>query len=156
MSFSEIETNEMVGRAANEILRAREAGERVAVTVIAREFGVDHQRVRRCLKGVGSRASRKPANYRLSAVQEGTLIKYIKTLDEIRVGLHLDHLFSTANAILKQDHTSDSEPPTVSQTWPYRFLQRHPEVYKMKQKPIELARKLAYDPVVIQNWFERF
>jgi hypothetical protein len=35
MSFSEIEINEMVGRAANEILRAREAEERVAVTMIA-------------------------------------------------------------------------------------------------------------------------
>jgi hypothetical protein len=26
----------------------------------------------------------------------------------------------------------------------------------MKQKPIELKRKLAYDPAVILNWFERF
>jgi hypothetical protein len=45
MSFAEIETNELVARACHEVLRAREAGERVAVTVIAREFGVDHQRV---------------------------------------------------------------------------------------------------------------
>jgi DNA invertase Pin-like site-specific DNA recombinase len=101
MSFAEIETNELVARACHEVLRAREAGERVAVTVIAREFGVDHQRVRRRLKGVGSRATRIPTNYKLSTVQEGTLIKYIQTLDEIGVGLRLDHLFSTANAILK-------------------------------------------------------
>jgi hypothetical protein len=26
----------------------------------------------------------------------------------------------------------------------------------MRQKPIELARKLAHDPVIIQNWFKRF
>jgi hypothetical protein len=26
----------------------------------------------------------------------------------------------------------------------------------MKQKPIELKRKLAHNPAVIQNWFERF
>jgi hypothetical protein len=45
MSFSEIETNEMMGRAANKILRVREAGERVAITMIAQEFRVDHQRV---------------------------------------------------------------------------------------------------------------
>jgi hypothetical protein len=68
MSFLNVELDELAERAANEILRARDVGERVAVTVIAREFGVDHQRVRRRLKGVGGRASRKPANYRLSAV----------------------------------------------------------------------------------------
>ena len=26
----------------------------------------------------------------------------------------------------------------------------------MRQKLIELVRKLAHDPVVIQNWYERF
>jgi hypothetical protein len=72
------------------------------------------------------------------------------------VGLRLDHMISTANAILKQDHTSDGEPATMSQTWPYHFLQRHPEVHKIKQKLIELVRKLAYNPIIIQNWFERF
>jgi hypothetical protein len=35
MSFLNVELDELVERAANEILRAREAGERVAVTVIA-------------------------------------------------------------------------------------------------------------------------
>jgi hypothetical protein len=35
MSFSEIEINEIMSRATNEILRAREARERVAITMIA-------------------------------------------------------------------------------------------------------------------------
>jgi hypothetical protein len=35
MSFTEIETNKLVARACHEVLRAREARERVAVTVIA-------------------------------------------------------------------------------------------------------------------------
>jgi hypothetical protein len=26
----------------------------------------------------------------------------------------------------------------------------------MKQKPIKLARKIAYDPKLISNWFSRF
>jgi hypothetical protein len=41
MSFLNVELEELAERAANEILRAREIGERVAVTVIAREFRVD-------------------------------------------------------------------------------------------------------------------
>jgi hypothetical protein len=77
MSFLNVELDELAERAANEILRVRDVGERVAITVITQEFGVDHQHVRRRLKGVGGRASRKPANYKLSAIQEGTLIKYI-------------------------------------------------------------------------------
>ena len=35
-------------------------------------------------------------------------------------------------------------------------MNRHPELYKAKQKPLELERKLVHDPNMIQNWFERF
>jgi hypothetical protein len=44
----------------------------------------------------------------------------------------------------------------VSDHWPRRFLDRYPELYKIKQKLIELKRKLTHDPTVILNWFERF
>ena len=71
-------------------------------------------------------------------------------MDEIGVGFRLDHLLSTANAILKQDHIGDGEPAIVSQPWAYRFLQRHPELHKMRQKPIELVRKLIQAKNAVQ------
>jgi DDE superfamily endonuclease/Tc5 transposase DNA-binding domain len=108
------------------------------------------------LQGIGSRSSRKPVNYKLSDVQEVTLFNWVLTLDEIGVGLRLDQLSNAANSILKQDYTGDGEPPVVSAEWPRRFIERQPDLHKMRQKPIELVRKLAHDPEVILSWFQRF
>ena len=37
-----------------------------------------------------------------------------------------------------------------------RFLNRHSELHKTKQKSLELERKLVHDSDLVQNWFERF
>jgi hypothetical protein len=40
------------------------------------------------------------------------------------------------------DYLGDGEHNAVSEQWSRRFLDRHPELHKMKQKPIELAKVL--------------
>jgi hypothetical protein len=57
-------------------------------------------------------------NCKLSSIQEAALIQYIRTLDGIGVGICLDQLSSTANAILKQDYRGDGEPDVVGDYWP--------------------------------------
>jgi hypothetical protein len=101
MSVSEGDLDELAERAAEEIRHAREAEEHPVVAVTARAYRVDRQRVSRRLKGIGGRSSRKPVNYKLSSIQEAALIQYIQTLDGIDIGIRLDQLVSTANAILK-------------------------------------------------------
>jgi hypothetical protein len=115
MCFLNDDLDELAERAAKEILRARKAGERVAVAVVAREHRVDRRRVIRRLQGVGNRSSRKPVNYKLSPIQEAALIQYIQVLDKIGVGVRLDQLSNTANAILKHDYIGDCEPNAVSE-----------------------------------------
>jgi hypothetical protein len=83
MPNSNEDLDELAQRAANEILRHRNAGEKVNVAAKAREHGVDKNRVHRRLKGIGGRTSRKPVNTKLSAIQEASLLQYIRTLDEI-------------------------------------------------------------------------
>jgi hypothetical protein len=156
MEFSNRVQDELADRAAAEICKKRDAGERVVVAVVARAYKVARQRIDRRLKGVGPRTTKKPVNYKLSEVQEAALIQYIRTLDEIGMGIRQEQLVGTANSILKQDHRGGGEPPVVGEHWSHRFLLRHPELHKMKQKPIELARKIAHDPVLIGNWFNRF
>jgi Tc5 transposase DNA-binding domain len=72
------------------------------------------------------------------------------------MGIHQEQLISMANSILKQDHINDGEHPTVGEHWSHHFLLRHPELHKMKQKPIKLVRKMTHDPMLITNWFSRF
>jgi hypothetical protein len=117
MPVSDEDLDELVERAAEEIRHAREAGKHPVVAVTARAYGVDRQRLSRRLKGIGGRSSRKPVNYKLSPIQEAALVQYIRTLDGISVGIRLDQLSSTANAILKQNYREDGKPDIVGNYW---------------------------------------
>jgi Tc5 transposase DNA-binding domain len=156
MSDLNEDLDERAVKAVEEITRAKSAGERVSVAAIALEYRVSKFRLYRRLQGKGGRTARKPINKKLSETQEGALIRYIRTLDEIGLSVRLDQISNIANAILKEDCLEDDSPPTVGQHWPQRFLELYPGLHKVKQKPLELERKLAHDPAVILGWFERF
>jgi Tc5 transposase DNA-binding domain len=156
MEFLNRTRDVLAEQAADEVARRREAGEVVFVSKIARAYGVDRQRVARRLKGVGGRTSRKPVNYRLFEVQEAALIQYIRTIDGIGTGVRQEQIISTANSILREDYIGDGISPVVGERWSHRFFQRYSELRKMKQKPIELDRKIAHDPELIADWFKRF
>jgi hypothetical protein len=92
MANSNADLDEIAQKAANEIRSCRETGERVSVAAIACQYGVHKNRVHRRLKGKGSRTTRKPVNCELSAVQEASLLSYLRTLDEIRQSICLDQV----------------------------------------------------------------
>jgi Tc5 transposase DNA-binding domain len=148
--------DELVAKGVRELLSEDEAGERPNVAVKARELGVPKDRLYRRLKGVGPRTTRKAARPKLSAIQEASLMRYILSLDEIGHSVRYDQISSVANAILAADHTDSGSVPSVGSHWARRFLSRHPELHKAKQKPLELERKLAHDSEVLLNWFQRF
>jgi len=156
MEFSNRHLDALADRAADEVRERRDAGEHVFVAKVARAHGVYRKRVSRRLEGIGSHISRKPVNYKLYEIQETALIQYIRTLDEIGTGVRQEQVISTANSILRQDYIGDSEPLVVGEYWSHRFNLRHLELHKMRQKPIKLTRKAAYDPMLIADWFRRF
>jgi hypothetical protein len=156
MPESSADIDDLVDKAVRELRAEYEDGERRGVAAKAREIGVPKDRLYRRLKGVGPRTARKPMNYKLSPVQEASLLRYILSLDEIGHAIRYDQIKRVANAILAEDYTHTGSAPFVGQHWTQRFLQRHPKLYKAKQKPLDLERKLAYDPELLSNWFERF
>jgi Tc5 transposase DNA-binding domain len=143
MPNSNTDIDELVDRAVREICAEREDGERVNVAAKAREIGVHKDRLYRRLKGVGPRTTRKPINSKLSVVQEASLMRYILCLDDIGQAVRYDWISHVANAILAEDHTDDDLPPSVGSHWARRFLNRHPELHKARQKPLELERALS-------------
>ena len=40
--------------------------------------------------------------------------------------------------------------------WTTRFLERYPEYHIRKQKTLEVNRKTAHDPELLQEWFDQF
>jgi hypothetical protein len=90
MSDLDEDLDERAVKAVEEITRGKSAGERVSVAAVAREYRVSKFRFYRRLQGKGGRTARKPINKKLSETQEGALIRYIRTLDEIGLGVRLD------------------------------------------------------------------
>ena len=62
-----------------------------------------------------------------------------------------DQISSVTNVILVQDHITTTSTSSVDHHWTQCFLDRHPELYKTKQKPLELERKFIHDSDVILN-----
>jgi hypothetical protein len=115
MAESSADIDELVDKAVRELRAEYEDGERCGVAAKARELGIFKYRLHRRLKGVGPRTARKPTNYKLSAVQKASLLRYILSLDEIGHAIRYDQIESVANAILTEDHTNNSSASFVDQ-----------------------------------------
>ena len=74
----------------------------------------------------------------------------------MRHSVRYNQISSVTNVILVQDHITTTSVSSIGHHWTQRFLDRHSELYKVKQKSLELERKLVHDSDVILNWFERF
>src|ERR1700723_1894418 len=48
------------------------------------------------------------------------------------------------------------EPPTLGRDWTTRFIASNPSCYKVKQKPLEIDRAVATDPIAINEWYELY
>ena len=74
----------------------------------------------------------------------------------MRHSVRYDQINNITNVILVKDHITTTPALSIDQHWIRRFLDRHPEFHKTKQKFLELERKLVHDSDAILNWFERF
>lgn len=61
-------------------------------------------------------------------------------------------LREVAESIMLRAMPHNSDPPELGPKQSQRFIKRH-GIKKIKQKPIELARKEAHSPELIRRWF---
>jgi Tc5 transposase DNA-binding domain len=120
----------------------------LSIRKIAQLFKFSHATLSRRIAGtIGSLFERKATNSRLTEDQESALIQYIYELHNIGVPLRVKAIEHAANSILAIANSSTNAlpppPPPVGEHWVTRFLERHDEIKKMKQKAIELDRKQA-------------
>ena len=114
----------------------------------ARNEKVDYQRLERRWRGkVGSLAQRPPTNTRLNKDQTAALIQYCKNRELIGLPIPLKQLADVANSIICRSLSDEDQAnfKPVSESWSSRFLSKN-RIAVVKSKPIELARKEAYDP----------
>lgn len=98
----------------------------------ARDFGVSYSRLCRGINGTPSRSDREKTNQVLDSAQLKVLHTWLEQVDKAGTSATPEMLRSTANSILKRNHTEEGPPREVGKMWPYRFIDNNPQYCKKK------------------------
>lgn len=108
------------------------------IAAVAREFGVDYQRLVRRVHGHTSRSARQGPNKCLDKPQEHALNHWIDLLYRANLPPTPSEVEATANEILERSGSTRR----VGNNWAYRFLKRHPKDYVPSTQKIMEAERL--------------
>lgn len=130
------------------------------MTKVAAQFNVPYSRLRARLHGRASYTKsyneRRPILSRLTTDQEDAIKLWVADIDNMGIPPTPRLVEGHANAILRRMNPQIEPPPTVSKRWPYRFMKRLGDEYKLiKQRPIDPKRFQAEDFAAIAVWFDR-
>lgn len=99
---------------------------------------------------------RRSPNRKLSLAQEAALLAYIDCMDRLGCSALIHQVHSAAERILRMATRDSEEPPTLGRDWTTRFIVSNPSCHKVKQKPLEIDRAVATDPIAISEWYELY
>jgi len=77
-------------------------------------------------------------------------------VDQLGLSARLHMVQSTANALRAQDSPRWNPSPLLNAQWAKCWLDRQPDLFKAKRKPLAAERKNAHDPEVLQTHFDEF
>ena len=77
-------------------------------------------------------------------------------MSQLGLPARLHMVQSTANALRAQDFARWNPPPLLDAQWAKWWLDRQPDLFKAKRKPLAAERKNAHDPKVLQTHFDEF
>ena len=124
-----------------------------SVAATARAFNVPVRQLQRRVKSGRSLSTRTPTNTRLTPTQEQALTEYVSWLDQVDYQARPKLIVGAANYLLR---TATPDAPPVGEHWATRWIARHPEFFKRRQKPLAVARKEAFNIRTIRKHFRDF
>ena len=78
---------------------------------------------------------------------------YIKKLDSLNIPARLHMVEIAANSILRQTAPVSEPPPLIGSHWTKRWLNRQPDLFKVRRKPLAVERKNAHDLELLMAHF---
>ena len=124
---------------------------------IAREFEVPRERLRSRYHGAPSKSEiRGLHTRRLKPDQESALYMYIKKLDSLNIPARLHMVEIAANSILRQTAPVSEPPPLIGSHWTKIWLNRQPDLFKVRRKPLAVERKNAHDLELLMAHFTKY
>ena len=124
---------------------------------IARGFEVLRERLRSRYHGAPSKSEiRGMHTRRLKPDQESTLYMYIKKLDSLNIPARLHMVQIAANFILYQTAPVSEPPPLIGSYWTKRRLNRQPDLFKVRRKPLAVERTNAHDLDLLMAHYTKY
>ena len=68
----------------------------------------------------------------------------------------LNMVEQAANQLLWASANSSIPSPKVGQQWSKQWIDRQPDLSKVKKKPLAAARKNAHDPNLLMGYFRKY
>lgn len=118
----------------------------------ARKTGIGYQKLNRRFNGKLSKSTRAPTNKKLNSMQEDLLEDHLRRMDSYGLETTLSSLNKVAYEILEQDSLpGDQLPARFSPNWGPAFRERHPYLFKVKQKALNMDRKMSHDLLLLRS-----
>lgn len=151
MSYAAVESR------IQEAIDAFNTRQNAKISSLAQEFHVPYQRLRNRLGGAPSKSDiRGLHNRRLKPDQELALTLFYQRLSNAGTPARLNSIKNEANRLLLQDCDPVNPPPPIGPQWAKRWLDRQPNLFKTKRKPLAAERRNAHDLDLIATHFQRF
>lgn len=125
------------------------------VSTIARKWEITRDTLKRRLKGSSPRFGRPGIGKILTDEQVNAITLCCEHLDRIRTSTRLSQVQDAANHLLSCNSLAHDSPPSVGIKWAQSFVNRHPQLHKVKQKPLDLLRHTTHGPNTISGNFTK-
>ena len=149
-------------REVRDAIRCTKKNGKINISTAARRLNVPRSTLSHRLNGRNTITAREPHGHTLQDFEEDAICEYAIRMDRIGIRCRVTAIRNCANDLLAARYRDDNNDlldppdiPKVGESWPRRFLQRHPEIHVEPEHPIEYSRAQAEDPVHLEAWFEK-
>ena len=122
-----------------------------SIREVARRFNVPESTLRTRLRGTKNRAETRANGYKLTEIEEGSLLKWILSMDSRGGAPRHSTVREMANLLL----ASRGSTPVLSvgKNWVTEFVKRHSDLSSRFSRRYNYERAKCEDPKIISEWF---
>jgi hypothetical protein len=135
-------------------LQAYKDGHFTSIRGAAGAYNIPFSTLQARVKGRTARRELRPANKKLTDLEESTLVQWIISMENRGLPPRGDYVRRMANLLLQKRLSADQQNAlTVGQRWVYNFVQQHDCLQSKYTRKYDYQRAKCEDPTIIRDWF---
>ncbi|APA14950.1 hypothetical protein sscle_14g097200 [Sclerotinia sclerotiorum 1980 UF-70] len=132
----------------NLAIEAIRTSQNLSIRKAAKLYNIPHTTLTSRMNGILPLTERRPANHKMTKLEEKLLLQYILDMDERGFSPRISDVEDMANYILKTRGAKK-----VGKLWAHRFVKRHTELKTRFNRVYGFQRALCEDSELIERWF---